>query len=93
MPDRDTAPGGRLPRTVAPWHGVPRPDEALDAARADWYADLVTGADPGDCARCAPFACDDPDGHLGVPAEYAPRAARGCRCGADADGRDCMCFE
>ena len=46
-----------------------------------------------DCRLCAPLACDDPDRHLGVPSEYTPLANRGCRCGADLDGRDCMCFE
>lgn len=45
------------------------------------------------CAICAPFDCDDPDRHLGVPSEYTPLRNRGCRCGADFDGRDCMCFE
>jgi hypothetical protein len=55
--------------------------------------EFVTGSDPGDCPVCAPFACDDPDRHLGVPSEYTPLANRGCRCGADLDGRDCMCFE
>jgi hypothetical protein len=45
------------------------------------------------CGQCAPFDCDDPDRHLGVPAEYTPLKNRGCRCGADYDGRDCMCFE
>jgi len=45
------------------------------------------------CPLCAPFDCDDPDLHLGVPPEYAPLAAQGCHCGADRDGRDCMCFE
>ena len=53
--------------------------------------------DPGDldmnCRVCYPFACDDPDNHLGVPSEYTPLANRGCTCGADKDGRDCMCFE
>jgi hypothetical protein len=49
--------------------------------------------DPDYCAACAPFACDDPDRHLGVPSEYTPLKNRGCRCGADFDGRDCMCFE
>ena len=55
--------------------------------------DFKTGSDPGDCALCAPFACDDPDRHLGVPSKYTPLANRGCTCGADIDGRDCMCFE
>lgn len=54
---------------------------------------LPSGSDPGDCPQCAPFACDDPDRHLGVPSEYTPLANRGCHCGADLDGRDCMCFE
>jgi len=45
------------------------------------------------CATCAPFACDDPDRHLGVPSEYTPLRNQGCHCGADFDGRDCMCFE
>ena len=47
------------------------------------------------CAMCAPFDCDDPDNHLRheIPAEYTPLANRGCHCGADFDGRDCMCFE
>jgi len=46
-----------------------------------------------DCKLCAPFDCDDPDRHLGVPSEYTPLKNRGCHCGADLDGRDCMCFE
>lgn len=46
-----------------------------------------------DCRVCAPLACDDPDNHLGVPSEYTPLKNRGCRCGADAGGWDCMCFE
>jgi len=45
------------------------------------------------CRVCYPFACDDPDNHLGVPSEYTPLANRGCTCRADKDGRDCMCFE
>ncbi len=53
--------------------------------------------DPGDlsmdCRICYPLACDDPDNHLGVPSEYTPLANKGCHCGADRDGRDCMCFE
>lgn len=55
--------------------------------------EFKSGSDPGDCALCAPFACDDPDRHLGVPSEYTPLKNRGCHCGADFDGRDCMCFE
>lgn len=48
-----------------------------------------------DCPMCAPFECDDPDNHLRhqIPAEYTPLANQGCHCGADFDGRDCMCFE
>jgi len=45
------------------------------------------------CRMCAPFDCDDPDRHLGAPSEYTPLKNRGCRCSADFDGRDCMCFE
>jgi hypothetical protein len=45
------------------------------------------------CRECYPFACDDPDRHLGVPSEYTPLKNAGCHCGADLDGRDCMCFE
>lgn len=47
------------------------------------------------CRICAPFDCDDPDRHLAheVPSEYTPLRNRGCVCGADFDGRDCMCFE
>jgi hypothetical protein len=57
----------------------------------------VLGPDKSDieveCMICYPFACDDPDRHLGVPSEYTPLANIGCHCGADLDGRDCMCFE
>lgn len=56
-------------------------------------APLVPPDDPDFCPTCAPFACDDPDRHLGVPSEYTPLRNRGCHCGADLDGRDCMCFE
>jgi hypothetical protein len=56
-------------------------------------APLVSPDDPDYCPACAPFACDDPDRHLGVPSEFTPLRNRGCRCGADLDGRDCMCFE
>ena len=45
------------------------------------------------CRMCAPFDCEDPDRHLGVPSRYTPLKNRGCHCGADFDGRDCMCFE
>ena len=47
------------------------------------------------CALCAPFTCDDPDVHLAheIPSRYTPLKNRGCHCGADFDGRDCMCFE
>jgi hypothetical protein len=46
-----------------------------------------------DCPICRPFACDDPDNHLGVPSEYTPLKNRGCHCNADITGADCMCFE
>jgi hypothetical protein len=48
-----------------------------------------------ECPMCAPFECDDPDNHLRseIPPEYTPLKNRGCTCGADFDGRDCMCFE
>lgn len=47
------------------------------------------------CPMCHPFPCDDPDNHLAheVPMDLTPLRARGCTCGADFDGRDCMCFE
>ena len=45
------------------------------------------------CTMCYPFDCDNPDYHLGVPEEYTPLKNRGCHCGADFDGRDCMCHE
>lgn len=45
------------------------------------------------CNVCYPLGCDDPDMHLGAPSEYTPLKNRGCTCGADFDGRDCMCFE
>lgn len=45
------------------------------------------------CQICYPLGCDDPDAHMGAPSEYTPLKNRGCRCGADFDGRDCMCFE
>lgn len=64
---------------------------------------MLTGIDEGcypepepddmECKICAPLGCDDPDRHLGVPSEYTPLKNRGCHCGADFDGRDCMCFE
>jgi len=50
-----------------------------------------SGAEPGDCPQCAPFACDDPDAHLGPPPGYGPPP--GCHCSAWRDGRDCMCME
>ena len=50
-----------------------------------------SGAEPGDCPVCYPFACDDPDGHLGPPPGYGPPP--GCHCSAWRDGRDCMCME
>ena len=46
-----------------------------------------------ECRLCAPFSCDDPDNHLDIPAKYTPLKNLGCHCGADLDGRDCMCFE
>lgn len=46
-----------------------------------------------ECKMCAPFDCDDPDRHMGVPSRYTPLKNRGCRCGADSHGGDCMCFE
>ena len=45
------------------------------------------------CQICYPFGCDDPDAHLGIPAGYSPMRDRGCRCGSDSHGGDCMCFE
>jgi hypothetical protein len=76
-----------------PYAGDPDDSGAGDPQRIV-APEFKTGADPGDCPICGPHvACDDPDRHLGVPPEYAPLAARGCHCGADIDGRDCMCFE
>jgi len=54
---------------------------------------LFDALEPGGCPMCRPFACDDPDNHLGVPERYTPLRNRGCTCGADFDGRDCLCFE
>ena len=47
------------------------------------------------CPMCYPLDCDDPDNHLRheIPARLTPLRNRGCHCGADFDGRDCMCFE
>lgn len=45
------------------------------------------------CGLCHPFDCDDPDRHMGVPTYLTPLANRGCHCGADYDGRDCLCFD
>jgi hypothetical protein len=45
------------------------------------------------CMICWPLGCDDPDAHLGVPSKYTPLKNRGCICGADVTGADCMCFE
>ena len=45
------------------------------------------------CKICAPFACDDPDAHLGVPSEHTPLRNQVCHCGADLDGRDRLCFD
>jgi hypothetical protein len=57
-------------RHQPPWHGVPRPDAILAAARADWAARLP-GADEeeddhrhdGGCtwAGCGPWTDDGPD--------------------------------
>jgi hypothetical protein len=53
----------------------------------------MPGGDDAVCRSCFPQACDDPDMHLGAPTAYTPLTNRGCHCGADYDGRDCMCFE
>lgn len=47
------------------------------------------------CPRCYPLGCDcsDADRPEAVPSEYTPLRNKGCHCGADFDGRDCMCFE
>jgi hypothetical protein len=44
---------------------------------------------------CFPFDCDDPDNHLAheVDSRYTPNRNRGCRCGSDFHGGDCMCHE
>jgi hypothetical protein len=65
---------------------------AVEIQLADQDYSMPGGMD-AKCMACAPFDCDDPDRHLGVPTAYTPLANRGCRCGADFDGRDCMCFE
>lgn len=51
--------------------------------------------DLDDCPRCYPLGCDcsDFDRPNDVPSRYTPLRNRGCHCGADFDGRDCMCFE
>jgi len=54
---------------------------------------LFDALEPGGCPMCRPFACDDPDNHLGVPDKYRPAWADRCSCGAWIDGRDCMCSE
>lgn len=64
------------------------PGEPLQAPRLSH-----TSALDDECHMCYPLACDDPDRHMGVSSEYTPLANKGCRCGADFDGRDCMCFE
>jgi len=48
-----------------------------------------------ECPICYPLGCDDPDNHMGhdIDPRYTPLRNRGCHCGADFDGRDCMCFE
>lgn len=54
-----------------------------------WLGEVV------ECRRCYPMGCDcdDMDRPEMVPSEYTPLRNRGCHCGADYDGRDCMCFE
>lgn len=56
-------------------------------------ADLFGYIEDDVCGICYPLGCDDPDGHLGVPQGYEPNRDRGCRCGSDSHGGDCMCFE
>lgn len=63
------------------WNRLPRGTERRDEL------------DDSGCAVCRPFPCDDPDRPLGAPSDYTPLRNRGCHCGADFDGRDCMCFE
>jgi hypothetical protein len=78
---------------------MPTNDDERDFDEERFNADLLRNPDGRpeelsmDCRICAPFDCDDPDIHLGVPSRYTPLANRGCHCGADRDGRDCMCFE
>ncbi len=77
--------------------------QAERAAAAAKAQSLVSAARPSrrsydeifdvQCRQCAPFDCDDPDRHLGVPSHYTPLKNRGCRCDADVTGFDCMCFE
>lgn len=76
-------------------HLLDETSEELRRERADEPSadDLFAGLEPGGCPQCRPFACDDPDNHLGVDPKYTPLKNRGCMCGADFDGRDCMCFE
>ena len=47
------------------------------------------------CPRCHPLGCDCSDAERpeAVDPKYTPLRNRGCHCGADFDGRDCMCFE
>lgn len=56
---------------------------------------IIDPVDDGYCPRCYPLGCDCSDAQRpeAVPPEYTPLRNRGCRCGADFDGRDCMCFE
>lgn len=67
------------------------PDPPLPNERPATFDDLKDL----DCPQCRPFPCDDPDRHLvhEIPSEYTPLRNMGCHCGADFDGRDCMCFE
>jgi hypothetical protein len=62
-------------------------DAAISADGIDLDAD--------DCPRCRPFPCDCSDAQRpeAVPSRYTPLRNRGCRCGADFHGGDCMCFE
>jgi hypothetical protein len=73
-------------------------NDERDFAEEEYNRQLLETGDgerelPMNCRICAPFDCDDPDRHLGVPSKYTPLANMGCHCGADLDGRDCMCFE
>jgi len=47
------------------------------------------------CPRCYPHGCDCEDAERpeAVDPRFTPLRNRGCHCGADYSGRDCMCFE